>query len=48
LYAAYARDVSTSSTLAPSFVDALDMPMLIDQIKLSSAGGVRVDLRFNG
>jgi predicted dehydrogenase len=44
LYAAHARDVSTGSSLAPSFEDALDMHRLIDQIKQSSASGTRVDL----
>ncbi|MFM0088829.1 Gfo/Idh/MocA family oxidoreductase [Paraburkholderia sediminicola] len=46
LYAAYARDVSTGSTIAPSFADALDMHTLIDQIKQSSTSGMRVDLRL--
>jgi predicted dehydrogenase len=46
LYSAHARDVSTGSTLATSFADALDMHRLIDQIKQSSASGMRVDLRF--
>ncbi|MGX6998511.1 Gfo/Idh/MocA family protein [Caballeronia sp. KNU42] len=46
LYAAYARDVKTGSTLAPTFTDALRTHELIEQIVESNRSGKRVELSF--
>jgi predicted dehydrogenase len=47
LYGAYARDVKIGSTLAPSFVDAVRMHELIEQIVESDRDGKRVELSFS-
>jgi predicted dehydrogenase len=44
LYAAYARDVSTGTYLAPTFADAIKMHTIIDLIEQSSRTGRRVDV----
>jgi predicted dehydrogenase len=47
LYSAYARDVKTGSTLAPTFADALRMHELIEHIVESNLSGQRVQLSFS-
>ncbi|WP_254074094.1 Gfo/Idh/MocA family protein [Burkholderia sp. S171] len=47
LYAAHARDVKSGSTLAPTFVDAIRMHELIEQIVESDRSGKRVPLSFS-
>jgi predicted dehydrogenase len=44
LYAAYARDISAGTRLAPTFADAVRMHAIIDLIEHSSKTGSRVDV----
>jgi predicted dehydrogenase len=44
LYAAYARDISAGTHLAPTFDDAISLHKIIDLIERSSATGMRVDV----
>ena len=46
LYAAYARDVKTGSSFAPTFADAIRMHELVEQIVESNRSGKRVELSF--
>lgn len=47
LYSAYAGDVKTGSTLAPTFADALRTHELIEHIVESNRSGKRVELSFS-